>query len=112
MKTMSDLEMVDLGDLTFPGNLVFSGRGDGVDARVKAQLDAKDATGESYEIHIPDGTMTFTLSFFLGMFDASILRLGSAAAFRKKYKFTGEPFPDLIKEGIAEALVRGPIRAI
>jgi hypothetical protein len=102
--------LLDLEQLTFPGNLAFSGRPLGVEARGRAELDEKDGDGSLYEVRIPEGTVSFTPSFFLGMFDHSVMRLGERD-FRKKYRFVGENFDHIIAQGIGEALVRQPVPA-
>jgi hypothetical protein len=110
MKANDDRAELRLDDLTFTGNLAFAGRPLGEQARLKADLDTKDHDDAAYAVEIPVGTVSFTLSFFLGMFDDSVLTLG-AEKFRKKYKFVGEPYDRVIEQGIGEALVRGPVSA-
>ena len=110
MKATDEREELHLDDLTFEGNLAFAGRPLGEQARRRANLDAKDHDDAAYAVEIPVGTVSFTLSFFLGMFDESVLTLG-AEKFRKKYKFVGEPYDRIVEQGIGEALVRGPVSA-
>lgn len=102
--------VIDLEKLTFMGNQAFSGRELGRELREKAQLDAKDHDSSLYSIRIPEGTGTFTPSFFSGMFGDSVVRL-QRSDFERKYRFIGEPYRRLVDRGIAEALVRGPVGA-
>lgn len=111
MKANDDREVLRLDEFTFDGNLAFAGRPLGEQARVRANLDAKDEDRALYAVEIPINTVSFTLSFFLGMFDQSVLSLG-AEGFRTKYKFIGEPYDRIVEQGIGEALVRGPVSAI
>jgi hypothetical protein len=103
-------QIIDLESLTFSGNLAFAGREYGEEVRLKAGLDARDTDEVNYLVRIPEGTSTFTPSFFLGLFENSIVTL-RAEGFHRKYKFVGEPFTRIVNEGIAEALVHGPVAA-
>jgi hypothetical protein len=103
-------QIIDLETLTFSGNLAFVGREYGEEVRLKADLDTKDSDGNKYLVRIPEGTTTFTPSFFQGLFEPSIVAL-RAQGFRKKYKFVGEPFVRIVSEGIAESLVGSPVGA-
>jgi AraC-like DNA-binding protein len=102
--------VLDLQELTFPGNLAFSARAAGEEVRRRAGVDAKDRDELLYEVRIPPGAITFSAAFFLGMFADSVIALGGKE-FRRKYVFTGEKFEKSIARGIAEAAVPGPVAA-
>ncbi len=102
--------VLDLEELTFPGNLAFSARPAGEQVRRRADLDAKDRDELLYEIRIPPGAITFTAAFFLGMLGESVAAL-DGKEFRRKYVFTGEKFEKSIARGIAEAAVPDPVPA-
>jgi hypothetical protein len=102
--------LIDLEKLSNIGNQAFSGRPLGKEFREKAGLDQKDGDGFTYTVRIPEGTGTFTPSFFGGLFEDSIVRLGRDG-FRQKYHFIGEPYDGIIERGIADALIRGPVAA-
>lgn len=113
MNTDPKSGVISLDELTLRGNLVFSGAAFGKELRDKAELDKKDSLEGSYTISIPENTVIFTLSFFLGMFGPSVEKLGSER-FRAKYRFEGEAFDDFretIAQGIAESLVSTPVHA-
>ena len=65
---------------------VFTGRNNGQEARRRLNLDELDASKEQVEIIIPDDTLSVNSSFFSGMFQKSLKKLGETA-FRKKYIF-------------------------
>ena len=96
--------VLDLQELTFPGNLAFSARAAGEQVRSRAALDVRDRDPLLYELRIPPGAISFTAAFFLGMLGDSVIALGGKE-FRRKYVFTGEKFERSIARGIAEASV-------
>ena len=65
---------------------LFTGRPEGKEVRKELMLDEKDSTNKEYTVYIPEGTTSFNTSFFLGLFFASIKKLGSISAFKDKYE--------------------------
>lgn len=101
---------VDLESLTSVGNVVFAGHMNGVFARQRSDFEEYDNNPDvQVAIRVPRNTMTFTTSFFVGLFGPSVERLG-AQGFREKYQFQGADFSDVVSEGIAE-VESGPAHA-
>lgn len=74
----------------FDGPL-FSGRERGESARKKVGLDAIDCSDAQVNVIMPKDLLTVTSSFFLGMFDKSILHCGTKDKFFEKFHFIGVP---------------------
>jgi hypothetical protein len=90
-------------DLAKFGGPVFVGREAGESARKRAHLDKYDGTPGRVRILIPEDTYSVNSSFFLGMFDKSIKKLGSREAFFEKYEFQ---YPKHLAESIEAAINR------
>lgn len=94
--------VVDLGRFQSGDARVFAGRTRGANVRAKARLDELEADGDVIQVLVPEGTFSVNSSFFLGMFEQSIRRLGETE-FRNRYKFMGADIDETIEDGIAEA---------
>lgn len=81
---------------------VFSGREFGKTVRIKYNLDELDISAEQITIVIPEDTISFNSSFFLGLFDKSIRNLGEDE-FRRKYLFIST---DIIGKSIEDGIKR------
>ncbi|MCM3663463.1 hypothetical protein M3204_03555 [Mesobacillus subterraneus] len=81
---------------------VYSGREEGYELREKLNLEAIDKTKEPILFEFPVDTLSLTPSFFLGLFGASIRKLG-AAEFRQVYHFRGT---DVINRSIENGIIR------
>ncbi|KYG90888.1 hypothetical protein A0U40_17620 [[Bacillus] sp. KCTC 13219] len=94
---------INLGNVKKSKSRVFSGREFGKSIRTKYNLDDLDNTEGQITIKIPDDTISMNSSFFLGLFDRSIIKLGEDG-FREKYKFICSPIIDKsIEDGINRA---------
>ena len=86
---------------------VLRDRPKGKQVREQTKLDAKDIDSEKYEIVFDDDFISINSSFFLGMFEESIQKLGEEK-FREKYSFKcKEALKDKIEACIITALVAG-----
>jgi hypothetical protein len=91
---------IDLGKY---GGPVFVGREAGELARKRSHLDKYDGVPGRVKILVPEGTYSVNSSFFLGMFDKSIKKLGSREAFLEKFEFE---YPKHLAESIEAAINR------
>ena len=64
---------------------MFIGRIQGNRLREELNLNQCDKDNEEYEILIPEGTTSFSTSFFISLFYESIRYLGGIENFHKKY---------------------------
>jgi hypothetical protein len=71
------------------GGPVYVGRSNGERAREKLGIAELDIQHEPIDVEIPENTYSINSSYFLGMFGASVVALGSTEAFFKHYKFKG-----------------------
>lgn len=85
------------------GGQVFTGRPRGIALRERFKLERADSRLELVEVIIPEDVYSVTSSFFLGMFDKSILTYGSKDKFREHYSFK---VPDRINNRIDEWIGR------
>ncbi len=92
------------------GAKLFSGRPEGAAARKELNLNDLDNDDKNYSVVLPDDTISFNSSFFGGLFEESVIRLGREG-FVKKYSFVLENGSDIsdylkgdIEEGINDAL--------
>jgi hypothetical protein len=81
------------------GSKIFSGRDRGKEVRRALKLDEVDASKSTVVVHVPEDAFSVNSSFFLGLFTASIERLGESG-FREKYRFTGKPIDRVVDEAI------------
>lgn len=65
----------------------FSGRFNGEQVREELEMNAKDKDSNIYIISIPDDTISFNPSFYLGLFYDSIKNLKGLSKFKEKYMF-------------------------
>lgn len=65
----------------------FSGRSNGEQVREALNLSLKDRDSNTYEIVIPNDTISFNPSFYLGLFYDSFKELGGLERFKQKYAF-------------------------
>lgn len=91
---------IDLGKY---GGPVFVGREAGEQARKRSRLDKYDGMVGRVLVWVPEGTYSVNSSFFLGMFDKSIKKLGSREAFLDKFDFR---YPKHLAESIEAAINR------
>lgn len=88
------------------GAVIFSGRQEGAKARTELEFDSKDKDDESYEIEIPEDTVSINSSFFGGLFEESVIIL-KREGFLSKYRFildNGKDISDLIRDDIEEGI--------
>lgn len=97
---------IDLGKYSSKGVGVLAGRERGAAVRKEENLDAIDASADDVEVFIPDRLYAVNTSFFLGMFERSIVRLG-ADRFRARYHFVGRDAEATRDEGIRIAALYG-----
>lgn len=95
MKTIN-LEEYTQGRISVLGTKV-----KGADIREQLKLDEIDSMDENVEIIVPDYIVTFTPSFFLGLFSKSLNTLGEDAFFQK-YDFSKNRM--IIQKQIIEGL--------
>lgn len=79
-----------------PGAKIYSGRQHGERVREILDLNEKDWDTVNYALAFPEDTVAINPSYFCGLFEESILRLG-AEGFRGKYQFCYEGGQDLNK---------------
>lgn len=89
------------------GSLVYTGHSRGEEVRHLLMLDELDKESGLIEFLIPAGTVAFNASFFLGMLEHSIRKLGKEA-FQNKYSFT---FEEVAPRSIIAQLVEGKRQA-
>lgn len=100
---------IQLNNYRTPGTRVFSGRERGKAVRDEIDFAALELTKELIVIEIPEDTIAFNPSFFLGLFGDTIRRLGRAE-FDKKYNFSAKPiFNADIEEGKQRALLESKV---
>ena len=92
------------------GSRVYSGRPTGEKVRKKIKLDVKDFDDKSYCFLFPIDTVSINSSYFGGMLEESVIRLGRKK-FCEKYTFCYDTREELkqslldnIEEGISDAL--------
>lgn len=79
------------------GSKLFSGRDRGCEAREILNLDDLDNSKGSITVSIPKDTWAINSSFFGGLFEDSIIKLGEKK-FREKYKFVFDDGSELTRE--------------
>jgi len=95
---------IKLGNELKSNSRILSGREEGKKARKKYNIDTLDNNQDEISIEIPSNTLALNSSFFLGMFDQSVLLLGEEK-FKQKYKFKCESeIRESIEDGINRAL--------
>lgn len=98
---------LDLSKYRGQSSSLFTGRPQGIQVRNELKLDIKDLDSDLYLVTIPKGTTSINPSFFLGLFFASIKRLG-IESFKNKYKFevmdTSKRVSNLLYSHIQEGL--------
>ena len=77
---------IDLQQYRVQNSKILFGRDFGAQVRNKLKLDEIDKTEEQVTIIIPNDIWSLNSSYFIGMFEKSILLLGEEK-FRKKYLF-------------------------
>lgn len=85
------------------GAKIFTGRDKGVEARERLNLNRLDENDEIVRVLIPSDTWGINPSFFGGMFEGSIKKLGSK--FLEKYYFVysdGNELSDSMKRDISD----------
>ena len=92
--------LVDLGKHR-NGRHVLSGTEKGKETRNAEGLLALDPETQ-VTVHVPEDVFSVNMSFFLGMFEILIYRLGDEG-FRKMYTFTGTDISRTIDAAIREA---------
>lgn len=104
------MKEIILNNILNANAVTLSGRSEGTEARKYFKLDLKDNDNEHYKIIIPKRIRTFNISYFLGMFSLSVVKL-KEEKFREKYIFKSENNEDVaigvkldIDEGIEWAL--------
>jgi hypothetical protein len=80
--------IIDFGIL---GGPVFTGRARGREARLLLRLDELDRSATEIAVIVPDQTYSISSSFFLGLFEESIVAAGSKEAFEAKYFISAKP---------------------
>lgn len=87
-----------------PNSDSFSGRPNGRTVRDELKLSTKDKDSTNYTITIPNDTVSFNPSFYLGLFFDSITHLKSLDSFKKKYAFDLSNLSDEVRESIEDNL--------
>jgi len=83
---------------------ILSGKDNGIALRTKLKMDEKDKDDNTYEVIISKEVYSFNSSYFLGLFEDSIKKIGESK-FREKYKFDCTPvIMENIEDGIKDAL--------
>lgn len=92
------------------GSRIYSGRPLGESVRFQLGLNEKDYDSSVYVFGFPENTMSINSSYFGGLFEESVIRLGRER-FEAKYQFryeNGKELSDILKfnieEGIRDAL--------
>lgn len=87
---------------------ILSGRPNGEAERKTLKIDELDNTEFSYKIYVPDTVYSLNSSFFGGLFDESLKKLGEEK-FREKYVFDcSEAIMKNVEDGIFAALHTSP----
>ena len=79
---------IDFSKLDGP---IYSGRERGENARKKVDMDQYDNQNSKVDVILPTDFITVTSSFFLGMFDKSIIKCGTRENFFDKFIFKNVP---------------------
>ena len=96
-------KIINLGDFRTPKSIVLSGRPKGETIRARLRLDREDDDPQPVKILVPAEIVSLNSSFFLGLFDASVKKLGDG--FEKKYVFECTPIIRAdVEKGRREAL--------
>ena len=91
-------------------NRVLAGRDEGKQARLDARVDELDTVEDSVKVLVPHDLFSVTSSFFLGLFEESIRRLGGTR-FLEHYAFSGKPIQRVIDDAIRSAELTSPLRS-
>ena len=91
---------IDLNIFRSGNSRVFAGRDRGAAVRLRASVEPDE---DDVQVVIPDDVIVLNTSFFLGLFGDTIRRLG-ASGFRQKYHFLGPIRPEVVTDGIEQAL--------
>jgi len=83
-------------------NKVFSGRYNGLNARLYFNLDTEDVCRRQISIYVPEDTVSVNSSFFIGMFEDSIKYLRKD--FYTKYIFKGRDISRVINASYKEII--------
>ena len=101
--------LINLGSFQQKDSLVFSGRPNGESVRKELELDKYDKTDVTFEIIIPEDTLSVNTSFFLGLFGDSVRAMGKDI-FKKRFQFKGEKvILDSMESDIDEALKKSNV---
>lgn len=85
------------------GAKIFTGRDKGIEARGALNLNSLDEGSEIINVLIPSDTWGINPSFFGGMFEGSIKKLGSDFTSRYQFKYTnGEELNESMKRDISD----------
>lgn len=96
---------IDLVTYTGKSQRVLSGRDKGEAMRKKLKLDELEKQFDNIEIEVREFINVINSSYFLGLFEDSILEMGEDR-FRKKYKFKcSDPIKVNVENGIRYALL-------
>jgi hypothetical protein len=94
------MKILDFGKYITAGVGILAGRERGHRARTAERLDAVDRKAdEMVKVVVPEEVYSINSSFFLGMFEKSIVDLGEAE-FRRRYLFEGDVAISARNEGI------------
>lgn len=96
---------INLQQYRVPNSKILRGKNFGTQIRNKLKLDEIDKTEEQVIIIIPSDIWSLNSSYFIGMFEKSILLLGEEK-FRKKYLFqySNNYILENIEQGIEDTL--------
>ena len=94
------MKTLDLGKHITAGVGILAGRERGYRARAAEGLDALDRKpAVEIRVVVPDAVYSINSSFFLGLFEKSIVTLGEDE-FRRRYRFDGEVAQLACDEGL------------
>jgi hypothetical protein len=71
---------------------VYVGRSRGTSFRKKFNLNAIDLYNDTVIVIFPESTYTVSSSFFMALFEDSVIKYGSKDLFHKYYKFQAVPY--------------------
>ncbi|MDK1046285.1 MAG: hypothetical protein QGM45_11450 [Anaerolineales bacterium] len=89
------MKTIDLGQYRDEGRNSFSGDDRGRQVRSAIGVDRLDELSERVVISAPDDVRAITASFFQGLFEQSIRKLG-VEGFRRHYIFRGHAFEETV----------------
>ncbi|WOO36006.1 hypothetical protein R2R35_19745 [Anaerocolumna sp. AGMB13020] len=103
---INEINKINMHNHKSEGSKIYSGRDLGIEVRDLIDLDSKDKDDNKYNMIFPDDTVSINSSYFGGLFETSIIKLGREK-FLEKYNFIyadGKELKDALQRNIDEGI--------